>query len=298
MSFADPPLKKFRFFRLTRMTRAAIYLPFIFLLFFYGIRQLEFMVTYHPRPYLPGNGWTLPENGEEVWLKVATGERVHGWFVRAQNRAALATMLYCHGNGGNLTDVAWIAQHFSRHNLDVLIFDYRGYGRSDGKITGEVGLYADAEAAYDFLVRERGAKVERLVLYGQSLGTTAAIDVASRRPCGALIVESGLSSASDMGAVAFPWLPRWMHWVGKNRFESTRKIAGVRCPLLVTHGTHDEVIPMDQGRKLYEAASEPKKLLIVPGGDHNLFGSGGTTYLDQVFNFIQLTINMMDQKKT
>jgi hypothetical protein len=127
---------------------------------------------------------------------------------------------------------------------------------------------------------------ERLVLYGLSLGTTAAIDLAARRASAALVVESGLSSASDMGAHTFPWLPRLLHRLARNRFESTRKIAQVNCPVLVTHGTADPVIPVEQGRKLFTAAREPKRLLIVEGGDHNLPGYGGADYLNSVVEFI------------
>jgi uncharacterized protein len=260
------------------------------LIFFFGLRWLEYSMTYHPLPYIPGPAWTPPANGENVWFSANDGERVqrvHGWFVRSQSQPPIATVLYCHGNGGNLTYVAWVAEKLSKNNLDVLIFDYRGYGRSDGKITDEWGLYADTDAAYDYLMRDRNVKPEKLVLYGESLGTTAAIDTASRRACGALIVESGLSSASDMGAKAVPFLPRWLHWLAKNRFESERKIANVKCPVLVTHGTVDNVIPVEQGRKLFEAAHEPKRLKIVEGGDHNLFGNGGREYLEQIIEFIR-----------
>src|SRR5262249_44302780 len=264
-------------------------LPFIAALLIWGVRKLEFLVTYHPRSYSPGPQWEPPANGENVWFSLATGERIHGWFVRAIQAPAVATVLYCHGNGGDLTDVGWIAKELSNRKLDVLIFDYRGYGRSDGRLTDEWGLYADADAAYEYLTRERGVKVERLVLHGQSLGSTAAIDVASRRPCAALIVESGLSSASDMGAVAFPWLPRWLHFLSTNRFESARKIASVSCPVFVTHGTKDDVIPVEQGHKLYESAPEPKQLVIVESGDHNLPGNGGSKYFDQLSDFIHNT---------
>jgi uncharacterized protein len=274
-------------FKSPDMLRTTIFLSLLSLIFFFCLRQLEHMMTYHPRAYLPSPEWTPPANGQDVWLKVDNRERLHGWFFRAQGGPAFATVLYCHGNGGNLTDVGWVAEDLSKRNLDVLVFDYRGYGRSEGRLTDEWGLYDDASAAYDYLVSEHGVKAEKLVLYGQSLGTTAAIDLASRRPCGGLIVESGLSSASDMGVVAFPWLPRLLHRLGKNRFESARKIADARCPVLVTHGTNDEVIPVDQGRKLYEAAREPKRLIIVPGGSHNLFGGGGSGYLGQIVDFIR-----------
>lgn len=266
------------------------YLPLIAVILFLALRQLEFMVTYHPVRYAPGPQWALPPNAEDVWIPVAGSERLHGWFVKSASRPAMATILYCHGNGGNLTNVGWIAEELAKRGFDVLAFDYRGYGRSEGKLTDEGGLYADADAVYEHLMQQRGVQSERLAIYGLSLGTTAAIDLASRRAAAALVVESGLSSASEMGAVAFPWLPRWLYFLAKNRFESARKIAEVSCPVLVTHGTKDGVIPVDQGRKLYEAAREPKQLIIVEGGDHNLAGAGGDPYLEQIASFIRNAI--------
>jgi hypothetical protein len=267
-----------------------IYLPVVVVILFLVLRRLEFMATYHPEPYVPGPGWTLPANGEEVWIKVADGERLHGWFLRSMNQPAIATVLHCHGNGGNLSNVVWVAQELTKRGLDTMIFDYRGYGRSEGRLTDEWGLYADAEAVYDHLVRVRGVKADKLALYGQSLGTTASIDLASRLPCGALIVESGLSSASDMGMVSFPWLPRQFHFMAKNRFESARKMANVKCPALITHGTKDAVIPVDQGRKLYASARDPKRLIIVEGGDNFLFGSAGEKFVNGMVDFIRVSV--------
>jgi hypothetical protein len=272
-------------FRLFVPIRFLIYLLVILIFLFFALRQIEHLLTYHPRPYAPGARWTPPTNVEEVWISVKYGQRIHGWFVPSRRNAARGTLLYCHGNGGDLTDVAWVAEEFARRGFDAMVFDYRGYGRSDGKITDEWALYADAEAAYDYLIRERGAMPQRAVIYGQSLGSTAAIDLASRRECAALIVESGLSSASDMGAAALPWLPRWFHVLAKNRFDSARKIAQVKCPIFISHGTADPVIPVDQGKRLYAAAPEPKRLMVIDGGDHNLVGSGNG-YLDPVDRFI------------
>jgi len=291
----DTPPRSTRFFRLPGWVRMIIYLPVIAVVLFFTLRQLEFMATYHPTPYVPGPDWTLPANGEEVWMKVANGDRVHGWFLRAIEQPATATVLYCHGNGGNLSNVAWVAADLAKRGFDTMIFDYRGYGRSEGRLTDENGLYADTDAAYDHLTRERRVKAEKLVLYGQSLGSTVAIDVASRRQCGALVVESGLSSASDMGAVSFPWLPRRLHFLAKIRFESARKIAGVKCPVLVTHGTSDPVIPVDQGRKLYELARDPKRLVIVEDGDHFLFGSAGEKFVSGMVDFMRASVAPNDQ---
>lgn len=282
----DSEQGKFRLFRQSRWARLAIYLPILVALIVYGLRQVEFMVTYHPRPYDAGPEWKLPPNAEDVWISNAAGERLHGWLIHAETRPPLLTVLYCHGNGGIVPDLAAFGAKYAKRGFDTLVFDYRGYGRSEGALTDEWGLYADAEAAYDFLVKERSVKPEQLVVHGQSLGTTVAIDLTARRPAAALIVESGLSSASDMGRVVFPWLPVWLHFLGKNRFESARKIANVKCPVLITHGTADPVIPATQARTLYAAAHEPKQLLIVPGGDHNLFGRAGAEYDKQVTNFV------------
>ena len=228
-----------------------------------------------------------PPNGEDVWINVANGERIHGWFLKSRQQPPLATILHCHGNGGNLTNVGWYGAKLAEDGFDVLLFDYRGYGRSDGEVTDEWALNADGEAAYNYLLNERGVKPERLALYGMSLGTTVAIDLASRKPVGALVVESGLSSADEMGAHALPVLPGFVRRLAKNRFESSRKIASVNCPVLVLHGTDDRTIPVAQGRKLFASAKEPKQLIIIEGGSHNLAGLGGDAYRGNITTFLR-----------
>ncbi len=256
-------------------------------LVFFGGRFLESMLTFHPVRYTPDEVWTLPANAEDVWFKASDNTRLHGWFFHARTHPAAATVLYFHGNGGNLSYAGWIGERLAGNSLDVLIFDYRGYGRSEGRMTNERALLADANAAYDYLLRERKVRPERLALYGQSLGTTAAIDTASREICGALVVESGLTSASDMASALLPWLPRFLHPLGRNRFDSVHKISGVRCPLLITHGDQDQLISVEQGRALFAQAPEPKELLIVRGADHALARFGGDEYLDRVAGFIR-----------
>ncbi len=235
----NPDEKKNGFFGLPRTARFGIYLPVFCALFFFSLRQVETAVTYHPVNYAPGPEWKLPAGAEDVWFDGKNGAKLNGWLIRPQNQPTIGTVMFCHGNGGNLTNVSSLAGRLAERGLEVLIFDYRGYGRSEGELSDEWGLYADGDAAYDYLTKTRGVNPERLTIYGQSLGTTVAVDVASRRQCAALVVESGLSSASEMADVTVPWLPRWLHWLGKNRFESARKLAKVNCPVLVTHGTND-----------------------------------------------------------
>jgi fermentation-respiration switch protein FrsA (DUF1100 family) len=255
---------------------------------FFGLRKFETSVIFHPVRHSSGNGWSVPTGVEEVWFTTSDNVRLNGWFIHASARPAAATIIYFHGNGGNISNVGWVGQSLAASGFDVLLVDYRGYGRSEGEANGERELNLDGDAAYEFIVRSRSIAPERLVLYGQSLGTAVAVDVASRKPCAALVLESGLSSASDMAAHILPsWVPRALYSLGRNRLDSASKLPNIRVPLLITHGDSDPVIPLEQGRKLYAVANDPKKLLIVPGGGHNLAGALGTAYLDTVSDFIR-----------
>ena len=265
--------------------------------FYFAARWFERSVVFHPERYREGAAWKMPRGGEDVWFAGASGERLHGWFTRARNvDAQLApSVIYFHGNGGNIACIGWMAEALSERGFNVLLFDYRGYGRSEGSVTDERGIYADADAALDYMVRERGATPERIVLYGQSLGTTAAVDLARRRGCGAVILESGLSSASDMAALILPWVPERVRRLSQNQFESAKKLAEVRCPVLVSHGARDSTIPVEQGYKLHAAANEPKRLIIIDAAGHNdMIATGGRKYLDAVTDFIQSSIRSRD----
>jgi fermentation-respiration switch protein FrsA (DUF1100 family) len=274
-----------RYAMISVLTLTLIGLP----LGFFLLRRFETAVTFHPERAPWGGEWRVPAGGEDVWFETASGVRLHGWFVRASaGRPATATVIYFHGNGGNLSYTDWIAAELAARGFDVLLFDYRGYGRSEGSVTDERGLYEDADAAYDYVVRARGVPPESVVLYGQSLGTAAAADVAARNTCAALVLESGMSSARDMAATILPWLPSFLHGLGRNRFDTAQKLGRVRRPVFVVHGDRDEIIPVEQGRKLFAAAREPKRLLIVEGAGHNdLSHVGGAKYLDTLADFIR-----------
>ena len=269
---------------LTLALLTAVGLP----LLYFAARRFERAVTFHPVPFDGGPGWRPPPGGEDVWFETRGGARLHGWFVRSRAGGPAPTVIYFHGNGGNISYLGWLARDLSARGFDVLLFDYKGYGRSGGASPDERSVYEDADAAYDYVVNARGVPPERVVLYGQSLGTAAAVDLASRRPCAALVLESGLSSAADMAALILPFVPRPLFRFTRNRFDSARKLAGVTRPVLVAHGDRDEVIPAEQGRALYEAAREPKRLVVVPGAGHNdLVAAGGGAYLDEVASFMR-----------
>jgi fermentation-respiration switch protein FrsA (DUF1100 family) len=266
------------------LTLALLFLP----LGYFLMRRFETAVTFHPDREPASGSWRAPAGAEDVWFETADGVRLHGWFFRSKAEAERATIVYFHGNGGNVSYTGWVGEAMARRGFDVLLFDYRGYGQSGGAVGGERGLYADADAAYRYVVTQRGADPRRVVLYGQSLGSAAAADVAARESCGALILESGLSSASDMAATILPWLPRALHRLGKFRFDTTGKLPRVRCPVFIAHGDRDEIIPVEQGHKLYAAAREPKQLRIVTGAGHNnLTILGGEAYLDALAAFVR-----------
>jgi fermentation-respiration switch protein FrsA (DUF1100 family) len=254
--------------------------------FFFGLRWLESLMTFRPERMTAQERRSPPEGAEIVWFNSADGTRLNGWFFESPAKPATATIIFFHGNGGNITNVGWMGQRFAKHGFNVLLFDYRGYGASEGVAANEADLYADGDAAVAF-VKSKGIPSEQIVLYGQSLGTTIAADVASRGKFGAVVLESGFSSASSLATSALPWLPRWLHFLGKNRFESARKLANVRSPILIAHGDPDRTIPTAEGRLLFAAANEPKRLLIVPGADHVVFGNAGEPYLSQVEQFMR-----------
>ena len=277
-----------RYFVISVLVIALVGLPFGFFM----LRRFEASVIFHPERAALGGVWRVPRGAEEVWFRNAEGLRLYGWLFRSPTQPAHATVVYAHGNGGNLSYCDWVGESLAARGFDVLLFDYRGYGRSEGESAGEAGLYADAEAAYDFLTKERGVNALQIVLYGQSLGTAAVADVAARRECGALVLESGLSSAADMAAVVMPWLPRFVRGLTKNKLDTVSKLPRVRCPVLVVHGDRDEIIPASQGERLFAAAPEPKRLIIVKGAGHNdLSNVGGEKYIDTLAEFARGSIH-------
>lgn len=244
-------------------------------------------MTFRPERMSAQERQFTPEGAENVWFNSADGTRLNGWFFKSQSTPETATIIFFHGNGGNISNVSWLGQRFAKRGFNVLLFDYRGYGASEGVVAHESELYADGEAAVTFVMKEKGVPAKQIVLYGHSLGTAVVADVASRGNFGAIVLESGFSSASSVAASALPWLPQWLHFLGKNRFESGRKLASVKSPVLISHGDPDTTIPTKEAQALFASANEPKKLLIIPGAGHVVFSSGGEQYLSQVEEFIR-----------
>ncbi|MCY2961996.1 MAG: alpha/beta hydrolase [Planctomycetota bacterium] len=199
---------------------------------------------------------------EDLELTTRDGATVHAWHVKAEN--ARGAVLVCHGNAGNIEGRLPLAQTFRLLGYDVLLFDYRQYGKSRG-ILSEEGTYLDGEAALDHLAA-RGFEPRRTVIYGESMGGAVAVELARRRPCAVLFVEDTFTALADVGAEVYPWLP--VRWITRTKYDSLAKIGALRVPFLVAHSPEDQLVPFRHGERLYAAHSGPKEFLETRGG-HN-----------------------------
>lgn len=200
---------------------------------------------------------------EELAIPTADGVRLHGWWVPAPG--ARHTLLHLHGNAGNIGHRLELLQIFHALGVNVVLFDYRGYGQSDGT-PSEAGLRQDAEAVWAHLTQRRGIAPADIVLHGQSMGGAFAAGLAAARAPAALVLESAFTSVPDMAAQLYWWLPGRL--LARLKLDTLDALARVRCPVLVIHSTGDEIIPFAHGEKLFAAAGEPKRQLVI-GGDHN-----------------------------
>jgi fermentation-respiration switch protein FrsA (DUF1100 family) len=218
---------------------------------------------------------------EDCWFLAEDGVKLHGWFARRDS--AIATLVISHGNAGNLSHRLPVIKTFRDLGFNVFLYDYRGYGRSEGS-PDETGVYRDGRAAFDYVINRTDVDPTNVILFGTSLGGAVAVDVALDRPAAGLILESTFSSATDVARTAYPFLPA--QFLLRSKFDSAEKIRSIHIPLLVLHGDRDRIIPISLGRKLFEAANEPKTFFVVPGADHNdIFWVGGRAYLEQIRNF-------------
>lgn len=229
-------------------------------------RWFEHSQVYHPTRTLEATGSELGRPFEDVRFKASDGMELHGWFFPANTnspRAELA-VLYCHGNGGNISHRLDTCAALLGTGVSVFLFDYRGYGRSAGR-PGEQGTYRDAAAAYQWL-RQRGFAGTNIVAFGESLGGGVAAELALHEPLGGLVLQSTFTSIPDIGSELFPWLPvRWLATIG---YDTRSKLPRLRVPLLVMHSRADEIVPFHHGERNFAAANEPK-LFWELRGDHN-----------------------------
>ncbi len=197
---------------------------------------------------------------DNIKMEISGGEIVHGWYVPAEKE--IATILFFHGNGGNISHRLETIRLLHDLGLSVFIIDYRGYGQSGGE-PSESNSYADAEAAYQYLIDSLGKTPEKIIIMGRSLGGAIAVELAMQKRVAGLIVESSFSSAGALGQEMFSTVP--IKLILKHKYDSIKKIGRINIPKLIIHSSEDDMIPFHHGRKLYEAASEPKKFLEISG---------------------------------
>jgi len=200
---------------------------------------------------------------ENVSLTTSDDERLHGWYVPAARSRGV--VLFFHGNAGNISHRLDSIAIFHQLGLDTLIIDYRGYGESSGQ-TSEQGTYLDAQAAWDYLVVERGVSPDRIIVFGRSLGGAVGAWLGSQHTPAAVIIESSFSSGADMAHRLYPFLPTRL--LTRLRYPVAEYASRLECPVLVVHSRDDEIIPFAMGEAIY-AAVKQRRVLLELRGDHN-----------------------------
>lgn len=247
---------------LKRAARALLW----FLLFMVLFRWFEHAQVYRPGREVRSSGADLGRAFEEVRLQTADGVDLHGWFYPATTNATAGgyCFLVCHGNGGNIGHRLGLAAALLRTGASVLLFDYRGYGRSEGR-PSEEGTYRDAQACHRWL-RDKGFAADRILAFGESLGGAVATELACRETVGGLVLQSTFTSIPDLGSELMPWLP--VRWLGTIRYDTRSKLPGLKVPVLLLHSRTDDLIGFHHAERNFAAARDPKQLVELEGG-HN-----------------------------
>ncbi|MCC7086277.1 MAG: alpha/beta hydrolase [Pirellulales bacterium] len=249
---------------LRRLRRIVVVLLATYLAIVVLLMIFEESLIFFPSKY-PEGEWNPPGlNVEDAWLTAADGTKLHGWYVPCDRPRAV--VLFAHGNAGNISHRAELLRSLAQMDVTVLAFDYRGYGRSTGT-PNEKGVLADARAARNWLAERAGVSEREIVLMGESLGGGVVVALAAEAPARGLILENTFSSIPDVAAFHYPGLPVQM--LMRTRLDSAAAIQRYHDPLLQFHGDRDSIVPFALGRKLFDAANEPKKFVAVAGGDHN-----------------------------
>ncbi len=227
---------------------------------------------------------------EELGIPSGQGEEkgeLDAWWIPADNSENAPTLLYLHGNDRNISNNLEHTLRLHKLGFNVFLPDYRGYGKSSGGKPSESKVFEDAESAWQYLIKWRGLDPHKTFIYGHSLGGAIAIDLAIHHPEAAgLIAESTFTSMKAMGEINYAYLPVGL--LLNQRFESLKKIPTLKIPLLIIHGTWDQRVPFEMGKMLYAAAPEPKKFLLIDGGEHNNSSAiGWVEYRDAMADFVK-----------
>ncbi len=237
--------------------------------------------VYYPERVLSVEPGSIGLQFESVSFKTADGVELFGWFIPSQS--ARGVLLFFHGNAGNISHRLESIQIFHQLGLDVFIFDYRGYGQSEGKPT-EQGTYKDAEAAWQYLIEERQVSPNEITVFGRSLGSPVAAWLAQSHTPGALILESTFTSLGDIAVTLYPYLP--VRLLLRFEYNTAEYLGRVNCPVLIVHSRDDEIMPFGHGWRLFEMAKEPKRFLEITGTHNEGFITSGKRYEEGLNAFI------------
>jgi len=251
------------------------------ILFYLFYPQVENFFLFYPQTRfdMHPSDWRL--HYEDVAFTAEDRIRLHGWFFPLEGDRPV--LLFCHGNAGNISHRIENVALLLEQNLQVFIFDYRGYGKSAGS-PSEKGIYRDGLAACDFLVKQKFIAPERILVFGRSLGAAVAVEIALHRKVGALILESAFTSSREMAKTMFLFRP--FAFLLPLHYNNLEKIPRISVPKLIIHGEKDEIVPFSMGQKLYQSSRAPKKFLPVKAASHNdTYVVGGRSYFEALASF-------------
>ena len=266
----------------TRVTLAAGFILGLLVVVLVFWSQLEKRYIFFPTAEIEQTPNQAGLAYEDVFFTADDGLQLHGWYVPGRGDV---TWLWFHGNGGNISHrVEEVMLFHQRLGVNQFIFDYRGYGRSAGKPT-EKGTYRDSRAALAYLQSRSDVAPEKIVYFGRSLGSAVALELAVSQEPLALVLVAPFSSVEDMARVTFPFLP--FHFLVRNRYDSMSRIQQIHRPVLILHGGLDQTVPLSQGKRLFEAANQPKRFQLLPNAAHNdTYSAGGNAYWDTLEEFL------------
>lgn len=253
----------------------------LFCLYLYFLQDRMIFYPNLPGRELRGKPSDIGLNYESVQIRTSDNILLHGWFIKT--RKERGTVLFFHGNAGNISHRLDSIRIFHSLGLSVLIIDYRGYGQSEGRVS-EQGTYLDAEAAWLYLIEEKNIEPREIIVFGRSLGGAIAANLAAKVQPAALILESVFSSVPDLAARFYPVFP--VRLLARFSYDTRKALASVSCPVLVIHSPDDEIIPFENGRVLFASAREPKTFLKIRGDHNEGFLVSGSIYIKGLENFI------------
>jgi hypothetical protein len=238
-------------------------------------------LIYFPEKKMVGTPHDIQLSYDAIYFKTEDQVELFGWYVPAPN--AKGTILFCHGNAGNISNRLDYLEIFHGLGLSTFIFDYRGFGLSAGT-PSERGTYLDSEAAWDYLVSKRGIPPNHIIVYGESLGGAIAARLAARHEPGALILASTFTSLPDLGAELYPLFP--VRLLSRFKYNTLEFMRQVKCPALVIHSPDDEIIPFRQGREIFDALTIPGEMLSIKGDHNSGFITSGRVYTQGIERFV------------